>query len=156
MRGGEGNKENPMSCFPSGGHTVSLCCVWLTQWLRKWSPRCKTFTVTLCAFSYVTVLHNVINIDIEYGLCVCLGTKTHQGALKHMLWYGKSMPFRIMCLFGWALPHRIQNRCNEQIFSPEELSVHCPRGTVWVKPEGKKGRREESNQCLGKFLLSQS
>lgn len=40
----------------------------------------------------------------------------------------------MFCFFVCVLADRVQYRCDEQVFSPEELAIHCPGGAVRVEP----------------------
>lgn len=57
MRGGERNKENPMSCFPTGGQSVRGC-VWLCVYIAL---ICIIFRSTSCTFLYSLQVKYILN-----------------------------------------------------------------------------------------------
>lgn len=72
-----GNKETPVSCFPTGGQGATL----------------------------------FRDCDLRRKVCVC------------------------------AVADRVQNRCDQQVFPPQELAVDAPSVAVRVEPAGEQRHR---------------
>lgn len=104
--------------------------------------------------SNLLVMRSVISLELREGRTVWKGKKRGKGTpMSCFPTGGQGAILLIDCYLKrevcvCALTDRIQNRCDQQVFPPQELAVSTPGVDVRVEPGGTETRvREHSSSC---------